>query len=215
MTCLIELIGGPASGKTTTALGLCNLLKFYFAEYIHTSFSVEYVSEYAKEIALEYQNIELPYHNKIKNQALIFGTQLERLLQLKDKTDIIINDSSLLLCAEYAPKEFYDENSMLNLIKSNYKHFSDVIHIFVEREENIRFINLGRKETLEQAKAIDNNLKKLLKKYNGLAMYVKGNMSAPFKIIRALGKILPFREDLDFSSWYKNKILQSLDNEDI
>lgn len=214
MTILIELIAGPAAGKTTTALGLTNLLKFYFSEYLRSDLTVEYVSEYAKEVALEYQDACIPYHNKIRNQALLFGIQLERLLQLKDKANFIVNDSALILCAHYAPKEYYDEKSLMTLIQNNYKHFDNVIYIYIERDEKIKHLKLGRLESLTTSKNIDKNLISLLNRYNIHPFIVKGNISAPFKIINFLSKNnLPILEDLDFVNWYKTKIMNTLGEE--
>lgn len=213
MTILIELIAGPAAGKTTTALGLTNLLKFYFSEYLRSDLTVEYVSEYAKEVALEYQDACIPYHNKIRNQALLFGIQLERLLQLKDKANFIVNDSSLMLCAHYAPKDYYDEKSLVNLISSNYSQFDKVFHIYIQRDEKIKHLKLGRLENLQKSIEIDNNLTNMMKKYEIYPYIVKGNISAPFKIINHLrGKILPRDEDLEFIDWYRNRILTAMED---
>ena len=87
MTKVINFFGAPGSGKTTTALGLS-----YFAKL--EGFSVEYVSEVARELA---------YHGNLKEarQYDIMMAQYNKVSCLIDKVDFIITDSPVLLSYVY------------------------------------------------------------------------------------------------------------------
>lgn len=215
-TLVIELHGGPGVGKTTIGLGLTALLKLYLGEYTRSDLAAEYVSEFAKEIALEeYSREENCYHQKIKNQALLFGTQLERLLQLNKKINFIVNDSPLLLCAEYAPKEYYPESAWLEIIRANYSHFSEIIHVYIKRNDQLNYLNIGRLQNLDQAKIIDDKLSYLLFKYCEVPLIVTGDILAPYRILGYLieKNLLPKKEGAglnEFVEWYKLKLTQAL-----
>jgi len=98
VTTVINLFGGPNSGKSTCASGL-----FYFLKLKH--FHCEIVREYVKSWAWEGRK-----PNKY-DQPYIFGKQLKYESSLYDKVDFIITDSPLMLSAFY--EDLYEQQSII------------------------------------------------------------------------------------------------------
>lgn len=154
MTRVINFFGGPGVGKTTIATGLFSLMK-------KLDYSVEYVSEYAKEVTWEGTN------KLLENQLHVFAEQFRRQWRLKDKVDYIITDSPLLLSIIYLDvyndkhKQFpphYIEATKDYIYETN--ELFDNINLFVNRTKYYR--TEGRNETREEAIEIDNMIFDLL-----------------------------------------------------
>lgn len=146
-TRVICFFGGPGVGKTTLATGLFSLMK-------KLDYSVEYVSEYAKEVTWEGTN------KLLENQLHVFAEQFRRQWRLKDKVDFIITDSPLLLSIIYL--DVY--NNKHNQLPANYvdvtkdyiwhtNNLFDNINLVVTR--NKYYKEEGRNETREEAIKID------------------------------------------------------------
>lgn len=141
-TLIVNLLGAAGSGKSTLAAKIFAMLKL-------KGYNCEYVSEYAKQIVYE-EN-----YKKLDNQLLILANQYYNLDVLRDKVDIIITDSPLLLSV------FYNENynkKNTNKIPDNifekltmycYSTF-DNLNFFIKR--NHLYKKEGRYQTEEQAK---------------------------------------------------------------
>ncbi len=86
---VVNLFGGPSSGKSTTAAGV-----FYFMKL--QGYKVELVTEYAKELVYDGM-LEL----MLDRQEVIFAEQNQRLHRLRGKVDFAIVDSPLLLSCVY------------------------------------------------------------------------------------------------------------------
>lgn len=86
---VVNLLGGPGSGKSTTAAGV-----FYFMKL--QGFNVELVTEYAKEIVYDGT-----MDTMLDRQEVIFAEQNQRLHRLRGKVDYAITDSPLLLSCVY------------------------------------------------------------------------------------------------------------------
>lgn len=81
---VVNLFGVPGAGKSTGAAYVFSMLKM-------RGINVEYIPEYAKDKVWE-DNTEV-----FKNQAYVFGKQSFRMSRCKDKVDVIVTDSPLLL----------------------------------------------------------------------------------------------------------------------
>jgi hypothetical protein len=88
-TVLVELVGAPGAGKSTTAAQI-------FSELKHLGVNAELITEVAKEWAWEGRKIDF------RNQTLLAATQLHRILNTADRADIVITDGSLQLSHWYA-----------------------------------------------------------------------------------------------------------------
>lgn len=144
---IINLFAGPGSGKSTTCAGLFSKLKL-------AGINCEMVLEYAKELVWE-NNLET-----LDDQIYIFAQQLHRINRLKNKVDVIITDSPLLLSIIYGKSNSY---YFRKLIKEQFDQFTN-INYFVRR--NAIFNPKGRLQTLDQAVEKDSEILELLEKYD-------------------------------------------------
>ena len=144
---VVNLFAGPGSGKSTTCAGVFAKLKL-------AGVNCEMALEYAKDKVWEESN------KVLDDQIYVFGKQLHRIFRLKDKVDVVITDSPILLSI------IYD--------KTGNKYFSDlVLNQFNNFENRNYFIERttvynpkGRLQTEDEAKEIDKVLLDLLKDCN-------------------------------------------------
>lgn len=155
MTKVINLYGGPGTGKSTTAAHLFALMK-------QASMNVELVTEYAKDKVWENSL------GVLGNQVYILGKQYHRMFRLLNKTEYIITDSPLLFSLYYGSSH---GDSFKNLVLDLYRSM-DNIDIFLHRVK--KYVPLGRMQTEPEAKAIDQALLEIL-----------DNLKIPYKSIRA------------------------------
>lgn len=144
-TLVINLIGGPCSGKSTISAEL-------FARLKKMGIKTELVSEYIKDRIYE-ENKTMP-----NNQIAIFGMEHYNISNKLGKVDVIVHDGSFLnniLYNKESNKEFND------LIISEYHKFNN-LDFFIKRG-NIEFENYGRIHTYEQSLQIDEKIKNIYK----------------------------------------------------
>lgn len=139
-TVVINLVGGPCCGKSTTASGLFHAMK------LKTKQKVEIVTEVIKDYVYD--------ENKgyMNDQILITANQNHRLLRLQNKVDFVISDASLLNAVVY--NEFYDDvdNLSTELSKNLYKKYENEVFYLPRKPEYDQY---GRTQTLEEAMRID------------------------------------------------------------
>jgi adenylate kinase len=100
-TVLVELVGAPGAGKSTTAAEI-------FSELKHLGVNAELITEVAKEWAWEGRKIDF------RNQTLLAATQLHRILNTADRADIVITDGSLQLSHWYAQQYGLPSQNAIN-----------------------------------------------------------------------------------------------------
>ena len=107
---LVNLCGAPGAGKSTGAAYIFSKLKM-------KGINAELVTEYVKDKVWENST------DLIKDQLYVFGNQWHRLNRLKDKVDVVITDSPLLLSLVYnSNKELFGndfENLVITVIKAD------------------------------------------------------------------------------------------------
>ena len=140
-TIYINLYGGPASGKSTTAARLFGELKLRGAD-------CELVTEYAKDKVWEGTT------NVFNDQFYVSAKQWHRLFSLKGKVDYVITDSPILMSAVYANK---DDNALKVLIVDRHESIGS-INIFINRDPD-KFSQNGRSQNLEESKQKDQEIK--------------------------------------------------------
>ena len=146
-TLIINLIGGPGSGKSTTAAGLFYKLK-------QMGIDCEMALEFAKDKVWEESLMTL------NDQIYIFGKQYHKLWRLNNKVDVIITDSPLLVSLYYNKEESKYFN---DFVVEQYNKFNNVLY-FINRPDDYQ--TNGRTQTEEESKNIDKVLKNLITKYN-------------------------------------------------
>lgn len=140
----IEFYAGPGSGKTTAAFNLFSEIK---KEDIH----VEFIREVAQERIL--QNKEVSPARQLS--ILVEGVDRAEVLISKGYKNII-TDTSLDLSMYYGMGHEY-EPEMRAILKKFYAKVHRV-KVFVIRNKNKKYHQLGRFQTKEESMEIDNKL---------------------------------------------------------
>ena len=154
---IINLFGGPGTGKSTTAAGL-------FYEMKTRGYQVELVTEFAKDLV--YQES----YFRLKDQLMILARQNHKLWVLKDKVDYAIVDSPLLLSLHYFQDNgYYDEKLFKDFVLDTYNRYNryNNLNIFLQRNiEEHPYQEYGRSQTLDEAIEIDKSIKDILESVN-------------------------------------------------
>lgn len=140
-TLVINLYGGPGTGKSTTAAALFALLKQRGA-------NCELATEYAKDVVWEGRDYLLG------DQIYIFAKQNRKLERLYGKVDIIVTDCPLLFSYYYSGNEH-----LLALIQQEMSRARQM-HVMLRRRK--AYLADGRYQTEEEAKKIDTALRQML-----------------------------------------------------
>ena len=146
---VINLFGGPGSGKSTLRSGLFYQMKI-------SGINCEDVTEYAKDITWE------GHFNLLSDQLFILAQQNRKLERLREQIDWVITDSPLLLNLQYAKLD-YLPNSFRNLVLELWNSY-DNYNVFINR--NHEYSGIGRSQNEEEALLINNQLKILLNENN-------------------------------------------------
>lgn len=144
---VINLFGGPGTGKTTLATYLFSLLK-------EKGCSVEYSSEFAKELVYgeQWRSLEV--------QPYVFGTQICRLeLALKD-VEIVVTDSPILLSLVYTPKR-WQLPSFKRTIIDMFSLYNN-INFLLKPLRCEAYSTTGRMQTYEESLSIQSKIRSSL-----------------------------------------------------
>lgn len=146
-TLVINLIGGPGSGKSTCASGIFYQLK-------KLGINCELALEFAKDKVWE-ESIKI-----LDDQLYVFGKQYHKLFRLNGKVDVIITDSPLIISILYnkTPSEYFDK-----LVVEQYHTFNNLL-FFINRAENYQ--TEGRLQTKEESEGLDSIIKEILQENN-------------------------------------------------
>lgn len=143
---VINLFGGPGSGKSTFAT-------YLFAHMKICNYNVELVTEFAKDLVYENQ-----YNILQTDQLYVLANQnrrLQRLLNDKHKVDYVITDSPLILSNIYCILNNYPFKDSLSKFTLELFNSYNNINFFLERNEK-EFNPNGRIQNLQQSIKIDN-----------------------------------------------------------
>ncbi len=143
-TLIVNLFGGPGTGKSTTAAGIFHLLKC-------NGVNAELATEFAKDLTWEQRRGALAV------QPYVFGKQLMKLERVLGQVDVIVNDSPILLSAVYASKKYPKE-----FTQSVVKIFGKMnnLNFFLRRKKE--YNPAGRSQDEDEAKKIDRKIKRVL-----------------------------------------------------
>lgn len=151
MTTVINLLGGPGTGKSTAAAQL-------FAEMKMRGMRVEHVQEYVKQWAYENKDVG-PF-----DQLYIFGKQARKEYVLYNKVDFIVTDSPVLLSAFYEVK--YTDHTMVKQALPEYMRIArkaGVHHVNFVLQRRKPYDPVGRYQTEEEAREIDGEMEQFLR----------------------------------------------------
>lgn len=144
MTTIINLFGGPGTGKSTIASDLFALMKW-------KNINVELVNEYAKELTWEGR------HAVLKDQLYVVIKQNRKLERLRGKVDFVITDSPILMGLAYEPADYY--KYFAPLVKEIYSSYNN-LNFFLQREKP--FHEVGRSQNEKEAIELDFTIKTLM-----------------------------------------------------
>lgn len=145
---VINLAGGPGSGKSTTMAGVFYNLK-------KRGYNCEMAPEFAKEKVWEES------YKMMDDQAYIFGKQFHRMWRIADKVDIIITDAPLFVTL------YYDGNRCEDLaayVMKQFRSFNNITY-FIERDPD-NYQTEGRIQSKEHAELIDKDIKKIMEDHH-------------------------------------------------
>lgn len=158
---VVNLFGGPGSGKSTGSAYVFAMLKMH-------GINCELVTEFAKDKTWE--------HNMgaLSNQAYVFGNQCYRMSRCADQVDVIITDSPLVLSVVYN-KNSNPENGFNKMAIEVFNSYNN-INFFLDRVKP--YNPIGRNQTEEESDNIGHDIEDLLVKngieYTTVAGYVDG-----------------------------------------
>jgi hypothetical protein len=154
----INFFGGPGTGKSTTASGL-------FHEMKKEGFSIEYISEYAKDLVYSKD------YFKLKDQLMVLANQSHPWFKLENQVDFTVNDGPFMLGLVYLQENSHMPAKEFKAFLLEMWHSYDHINIFIERDiENHAYQEYGRNQTLAEAIEKDNEIRETLEE-NGIPYY--------------------------------------------
>ena len=159
-TLVVNILGGPGSGKSTTRAALFSKLKLL-------GYTCEESIEWCKAKVYE----KNPY--VFKDQLYIFSKQRKSILQMLNDVDIIVTDSPIILSALY---EIPYDAAHAELYKYEFSRFNN-LNIILNRVKP--YNPVGRHQTEAEAEGVDKILRQMLDNM-GLRCYnVDGDENAP------------------------------------
>ena len=155
---VVNLFAQPGAGKSTGAA-------YIFAKLKMAGINAELITEFAKDKVWE-ENKEV-----FKNQAYLFGKQYYRMSRCKDKVDVLVTDSPLLLSILYNDDGTLGEP--FNMVITNVFDSFNNLNYWINRVKP--YNPKGRHQSEKEADELIPKLKYLLgsrnvkcKEYNGI-----------------------------------------------
>lgn len=143
MSLVVNLVGGPGTGKSSIMAGV-------FAELKFRGHTVEMAPEWVKGKVWE-GNLEV-----LENQSYIFGKQVNTIHRLHGKVEAIITDSPIILSRVYGKKESPEFADLVVEVFNRYRN----LNIFLKRIKP--YDPKGRVQTEEKARELDTEFKEML-----------------------------------------------------
>ena len=168
-TLVVNLFGGPAAGKSTTAAGVFSLLKL-------NGINCELVTEFAKELVWKESFYELD------DQIFVTGNQYHGMYILDGKVDVIITDSPLITGLMYNTVS----DTFVKLTLELFRGFHN-LNYYINRTK--KYQQAGRFQTEEEAVKIDGEFKLFVDRHNIEYNHVDGNYEGINKIVEDVLKI--------------------------
>lgn len=173
---VVNLFGAPGAGKSTGAA-------YVFAKLKMEGVNAELVTEFAKDKVWEGND------TAFENQSYIFGEQFFRMSRLKDKVDVVVTDSPLLLGAFYDSDEFSEELDAL--VTKVFRSF-DSMNVFIDRVKP--YNPVGRLQNEEESDAVAIQLAEYLTRHGVVCRHYNGDIQGYDVMVR---DILRWRESHD------------------
>lgn len=191
---VVNLFAGPGTGKSTGMAYIFSRLKM-------KGINAEIATEFAKDKVWE--------ENKgvFNSQIYIFGKQNFKLSRLKNKVDIVITDSPILLTMIYSgenEKEY--KNELDNLVLKVFNTYNNY-NVFLNRVKE--YHQEGRFQNESEAKVIDEKVKNLLLNKKIKFDIFDGSIDGYDKIVERIETILE-EKTINYNNYKMDK--EKVDN---
>lgn len=185
MTALVvNLFGGPGTGKSTTAAGVFAALKY-------REINAEMAREYAKDLV--WSNSA----SNLNNQIHVFGEQHHRIWTLLEQVDVIVTDSPLLLSMLYYRGP---STSFRHLVFEEAKKLHS-LNFMLTRVK--KFNPSGRLQNEAKARALDQQCRELLCETDTPFVEIDADEHAAGKITDMIVTQLTHRWGPHSKDWYR------------
>lgn len=172
-TLVLNLFGGPGSGKSTAAAGIFSELKWRSVE-------CELATEFAKDLVWEKRQFTF------SNQIYLFAKQHHRIFRLLGQVDVVITDSPILLSPIY---DVDRKKTLEDLVVSEF-NLCNNYNVFLRRAKN--YNPKGRNQTESQAIEKDEEILRLLDKHRVPFEVISGTKEGMDLVVnKIVNQILP------------------------
>ena len=175
---IVNLFGGPSSGKSTTAAGMFHKLKMQ-------GVNCEIVTEFAKHMTWKED------FNTLKNQVYVHAKQHDRMFHLVDKVDVIITDSPTIMGLIYCDWNVFPK-SFETLVVDLFNTQGDNMNYLLRRAKPYQ--TAGRSQTEEEAVEKDWQIVELISRHGIECNMVQGDESAVDRILSQINERLGDRK---------------------
>ena len=141
-TTVVNMYGGPGSGKSTVAAGVFFILKA-------SNKNVELATEFAKDLVWEERD------KTLEDQQYVWAKQRHKIQRVLGKVDLVITDSPLLLSTIYGKTSKIFKECVVHEDKAYQQ-----LNYFLVREKP--YIKSGRKQSELEAKKLDEEIHAML-----------------------------------------------------
>jgi len=163
---LVNLLGGPGAGKTTTMCGVMYKLKV-------AGVVSEIAPEYAKDLVWEGRQ------DTLTNQIYVTGKQLQRIERVNGEVDVVITDSPLITGCFYKPEWYPDEfdDFVVHVLKTRFHS----MNYYINRVKP--YVEKGRNQNESEAREVDRIVHNFLDKHDIPYRIVDGNENSVNEIV--------------------------------
>lgn len=167
-TLIINLFAGPGAGKSTMAAGLFYKLKM-------RGVNCELITEHAKDLTWEKN------WTALGNQVLTTATQIYKQERVENQVEVLITDSPMLLGLFYWNDK--NENKTKYFKKLIFEIFNEKrnLNVFIERKK--KYNPIGRNQTEDESKLIDEENIKLLEENNLTYIKIPGTIDGTDELV--------------------------------
>lgn len=176
LTGVINIFGGPGTGKSTVASGLFYLMK-------NSHVSVELIPEYAKALTWE-ERINI----LSGDQLYVFAKQHRQIFRLMSSNiEYAIADSPLLLSAIYfdSKSNIYERDLAIPLFMNTFDKYPN-INVYLRRNDKFQYQETGRNQKEEEARDVDKRILDFLKFYDVKYIDMLSDNETIFKILKMI-----------------------------
>jgi ABC-type dipeptide/oligopeptide/nickel transport system ATPase component len=175
MTLIVNFVGGPGCGKSTTAAKTFALLK-------EADINSELIQEYAKELSW------IKDFKTLGDQYYVTGVQNHRQYILNGEVKVMVTDSPIIIgLLYYVEKNKKIKNLFERFVVEKYKSQNNITY-FIKRTK--KYNPKGRNQTEAEAKQKDSDAKNLLDKYKIPYRIIEGNKLAARTVVHDIREIL-------------------------